>query len=214
MIKDPAKFAAYKNSGETMFGLDRHAGHSLYYTTPRKNSDVLTNLPNYYNGSYKYRSIPAQNFWSNIDNANARNLWNWNFKGGDLAPQLRADAGRIMYAQYEFLANKYLTNKARAIVENNPVLALNFAYAVWNGSGRFQTYAKEINEAINKGLTDPQKLAQFMINLRVNSANNIVSAQGKKIQKFYDQFYLKDPKQNNNWLILAGLAVAYLVYQK
>ena len=77
--KNPSKFKGYETSGETMYGLDRHAGHDIYYSTPRKAKGVFDNLKYIDNGSYRYKSDAAKNFWTAIDNANAKNNWEWGY---------------------------------------------------------------------------------------------------------------------------------------
>ena len=110
---NPKKFGPYHRSGETMFGLDRHAGHGLYYSNSRKADDVIENLKYIYDGSYKYKSDDAKKFWSKIDAANARTNWKWLYRGGNLEAELTKYAGNIMYPQFLKLAKSYLSDAAR-----------------------------------------------------------------------------------------------------
>ncbi len=200
MVANPTRFSAYKNSGETMFGLDRHAGHGIFYTTPRKSSDVLINLPNYYNGSYQFRNNASRDFWTLIDSQNARNNWKWNFKGGNLYSQLKALAGEIMFHQYQRYANLYLQTPARNIIEKSPFLMLHFAYATWNGPGRFQNYAKTINNAVANGITNVDELSKMAIKDRLDSTNPIINSGGKKFAAIYEEMKknITSPSSDSN----------------
>lgn len=157
----------YKDSGETMFGIDRRAGGSINIT-------------------------PAGlKFWSIIDAANAKNLWKWNYKGGSLEPQLRAIAADVMYPQYDKFASLYLTPQSRAVVESDGGLLFHFIYATWNGSGWFKKFADDINARIKSGVTDTTKLKQVAIASRTTEGlkkgsqpNSLVAQGGNKIAKF------------------------------
>jgi hypothetical protein len=224
--QNPSKFGAYHRSGETMFGLDRHAGHSLYYSTPRKTDDVLANLKYIYNGSYKYKTEDAKDFWTTIDKANARKNWKWLYKGGDLYPKLKKLAGGIMLPQYTYLANKYLSDKSREIVENDPRLLFHFIYACWNGSGWFKKFADKFNQAVASGVTNKNALLDVAIKSRTQSGNNLIATGGRKIDAFIHDF--KVPSNlatetnsgssggalKNGLLIGLGLLAGWIVWRK
>ena len=151
-------FGIMAKSGETMFGLDRHAGHSLYYSTPRVTSDVLTNLQ--YIPTYKYKSADAKQFWETIDATGAAQKWAWNYRGGSLEEKLATLAARVLYPAYIEYSNKYLTPQAQKIVANNPKLLFHFIYAVWNGPGFFKRWGKILNADVASGLNAEQLLAR------------------------------------------------------
>lgn len=182
---NPLKFGAYHRSGETMFGLDRHAGHDLYYKTPRKASTVLANLPFIESGIYEYKNKASELFWKTIDNANAKNIWKWNYKGGDLSLKLKDLAATIIYNQFIFLFKKYLSLKAQQIVESNEKLLFHFIYATWNGSGWFQKFATIFNKEVLK-TTDINELIKVVLNSRINSGNSLIKQGGLKIKKLFD----------------------------
>ena len=186
--RNPSKFGAYHRSGETMFGLDRHAGHGLYYSTPRKTSDVLSNLKYIYDGSYQYKTPDAKEFWTTIDKQNARKNWNWLYKGGDLYPKLKKLAGGIMLPHYTNLANKYLSEKSREIIESDPRLLFHFIYACWNGSGWFKKFAEKFNQAVASGTTNKNSLLDVAIKSRTQSGNNLIATGGNKINAFIYDF--------------------------
>jgi hypothetical protein len=188
--KNPSKFGAYHRSGETMFGLDRHAGHGLYYSTDRKDSDVLDNLKYIENGSYEYASTEAKEFWETIDKADAKNKWEWNYRGGTLESRLRYLAGRIMKKQFDSLFSQYLSKKAQEIVNSDGRLMFNFIYASWNGSGWFEKWAKDFNKMVETGETNTDTLLNSIVNKRKteglskgSAANSLISQGGDKIKK-------------------------------
>lgn len=187
---NPSKFGGYERSGETMFGLDRHAGHSLYYATPRQADDVLSNLANIESGKYEYKTPEAKEFWETIDQADAKNKWSWNYKGGPLEARLRYLAGRIMKPQFELLAAQYLTPDAKKIVDQDGRLLFHFIYATWNGSGWFRKFAQDINDAVAKGVTNPDVLLQVAMDSRTKEGlkdnsppNRLIAQGGEKIEQ-------------------------------
>lgn len=190
---NPAKFGAYHRSGETMFGLDRHAGHSLYYSTPRKTDDVLANLKYIYNGSYSFKTPEAKEFWTTIDKANARRNWAWLYRGGDKYTKLRELASKIMFPQFSYLEKKYLSEKSREIVESDPRILFHFIYATWNGSGWFKKFADKFNKAVANGVTNKDKLLDVALKSRTESGNDLIAKGGRKIEAF-----VKDLKVPNN----------------
>lgn len=227
---NPSKFGSYHRSGETMFGLDRHAGHSLFYKSNRKSSDVLTNMKYIYAGDYEYKSPEAKEFWKTVDNSNARKNWSWNYRGGNKEAKLRGLVGKIMFPQYEFLAKTYLTPEARTIIESNPRLLFHFIYAVWNGSGWFKKFANDFNKAVKSGVTNKDKLVQQAINSRTkeglkvgSSPNSLIKQGGEKMAKFINNIKLpktvgKLNKSNNSivtsLMIALGLVSAYVLVTK
>ena len=182
--KNPKKFGPYHRSGETMFGLDRHAGHGLYYKSKRKAEGVIENLPFIYGGTYVYKTDAAKEFWTTIDAANARTNWNWLYKGGSKEARLRELAATIMYPQYLSHSKNYLSEKSRKIVANDARLAFHFSYACWNGSGWFQKFGRKFDEAVKSGTTDPNALLEVALNSRINSGNSLIKTGGEKIKKF------------------------------
>ena len=190
---DPDKFGGYHRSGETMFGLDRHAGHSLYYSDKRKTDDVISNLK--YIPFYNYSNEASRQFWGYLDKVNARNNWKWNFKPDDpIGQNLRNLTAAIIYPSFQRNFNTYLNEKARAIILNSAPLLFNFSYATWNGAGWFKKFAADINEAVNKGITDEKSLIKIAVNSRTNeglkkgsSANKLIKQGGEKIAKFINE---------------------------
>lgn len=167
MLKDGRiKDTRYGASGETMMGIDRVAGGKLNET-------------------------PAGiEFWKLIDEAGARTNWSWNYKGGELEPKLRELAGQIIKPHFEKLVSTYLTPKSKELVYSDGRLLFHFIYATWNGSGWFQKFATDINDAVASGITDPTQLVQVALNSRTKEGlkpgsrpNSLVAQGGEKIAK-------------------------------
>lgn len=179
MLKDGrVKDSRYSNSGETMFGIDRKAGG-------------------------KINATPAGlAFWKIIDAANARKIWEWNYKGGALAPELKKYTCQIIYPEYERLSKTYLSPKAKSIVDTDNRLLFHFIYGTWNGSGWFKKFATDMNKAVANGISDTTKLTTVALNSRTKEGlkpgskpNSLVAQGGNKIALFINE--LKDTVSNN-----------------
>lgn len=146
------------DSGETMMGIDRKHGGTIN-TSPE-----------------------GVEFWGLIDAADAKNKWSWNYKGGELEPKLRELVAMMIKPRYAQYTKRYLSKEAADIVNQSVPLKFHFIYAVWNGPGWFQKFAKEVNQAVKNGTTDPKELAKFAIDTRINSGNRIIAKTGNKIK--------------------------------
>jgi hypothetical protein len=239
---NPTKFGAYHRSGETMFGLDRHAGHDLYYSTPRKKLpngqaiDVLSNLKFIENGSYQYKNPQSKEFWELIDKVNAKNNWKWNYKGGSLEPRLKELASEILYPKFETYLNAYVKNdKAKDLIKSDNRLLFHMIYGIWNGSGWFQKFAGDLNKAVTNGITNPDQLANVALNSRLNEglrvgskANDLIKQGGEKIKKLFTTLKnagsnlfttenlptTDDLKKKSNIIYLVVLIGAFFLYKK
>lgn len=179
-------YPIYSKSGETLFGLDRFAGHGLYYVEKRKGNDVRDDLEYIYNGSYTYKNPESAEFWGYLDSVNARKLWKWNYKGGDKKERLTYLAGSIIYEEFKRLSSLFFTAKGYEAVMKSPELIFNFSYAVWNGSGFFKYYATKLNEAIKNGVTDPKKLSDLIIDARINGDIYKLPRSGKIMRDYFN----------------------------
>jgi hypothetical protein len=216
-LQNPSKFPR-GTSGETMFGLDRHNGHDLYYSTKRKSSNVYKNLDYIYSGVYQYKTPESKEFWSTLDKANARSNWQWLYRGGKNEKRLTELAAKIIYPQFMALTKKYLTPEAQKAVFKDPRLIFHFSYATWNGSGWFaDVFAPAINDAVSKGVRG-NELAKIAINSRLNSGNKLIAKGGKQMQAIFDSGILNDlkpgftfdPKKTLMFVSLTAAGIYYL----
>jgi len=171
-----------RNSGETMFGLDRSAGHSLYYSSAKKTDDVFQNLQ--YIPYYKFKNQASADFWTILDNNNASTNWKWNYYGGINENKLKKLASKILFPQFKKYVDQFKwSDKTKQIVYNDPKLLFHFIYAIWNGSGFFQKWSKKLNEDVANGLSNNQIL-QNQLNLRSISASGTDLSAGKMVKLF------------------------------
>ena len=174
-LRNPVKFAKYGNSVETMFGIDRVAGDAINKTAAGKK------------------------FWQLIDNADAKNKWPWLFMGGNLEQELRDLVVKIIYPEFTYLKNKYLSKKAQELIFEDPRLLFHFIYATWNGSGWFQKFATDFSNKV-KSENNLDKLVLYMNYLRTEEGlkkgskpNSLIKQGGEKIKKFIETL-----KNNDN----------------
>ena len=191
LLDGRVKDKRYSNSGETMYGIDRLKGGSINNT------------------------IAGKKFWSLIDNAGARSKWRWNYKGGQLEPELKTLAAQMILPLYNNLSNNYLTKKAIEIVNKNAVLLFHFVYATYNGAGWFKKFATDINTALASGILDPMQLIQIALNSRIKEGltkgsrpNSLIIQSAKKIQNI---FKLTNPLISIIPLLLTSLYLYYIL---
>lgn len=151
--------SAMGRSGETMFGIDRVHGGRLN------------------------TSSPGVEFWSIIDKNKSPEVWKHGYRGGNLQEQLTNLVVQIMEPHYKELCEKYLDEESRKIVDSDKGLTFNFIYAGWNGSGFFQRFANDINDAVKQGKTDPKELQEVALNSRRGTSLGSTS----KIEKIMNE---------------------------
>ena len=95
--KNPDKFGAYHRSGETMYGLDRHAGHGLFYNEKRLSDDVIENMKNIYGGRYTYKTPEARMTGLSLSGAQNRMQ---SFKGRGLVDVVKVKAANGKISNY------------------------------------------------------------------------------------------------------------------
>jgi hypothetical protein len=182
-------FYKFYQSGETLYGLDRYAGHGEYYSTPQnkdsvavrnnkasttaqKYDAVVNDLKYIYGNKYTYISPYAKEFWETVDKENARTNWCHEYKPtGKLGERLKFLASKIMYDVYErykawAIKNGYATAKSFELVETDTYLLHNFVYSIWNGIGIFQKMSKLIQKEVNANNTDTTKINKVLIDYR------------------------------------------------
>jgi hypothetical protein len=149
-------WSKYGSSGETMFGIDRLKGGSINNTNA------------------------GREFWRLIDNADAKNSWDWNDKGGQLGERLKVLAAQMMKPQFDSYMGRYLTPEAQKIINSSKALTFNFIYATWNGPGWFQKFAKKFNDDVNNDLS-VNELIKKVLEYRRDSGDRIIVDTGKKM---------------------------------
>ena len=116
-------------------------------------------------------------------------LEKYGYMGGPLESKLRELVPKMMKPLFQKYMGSYMSEPARAIVMSDAGLTFNFVYAVWNGPGWFQRFAKVINQKVAEGVTDPKELLRIAVDTRKNwssssaSANSLIAQGGRKIEK-------------------------------
>jgi biotin carboxyl carrier protein len=149
---------AMGRSGETMFGMDRVHGAGLF------------------------KSSAGRQFWELIDKNKNKEVWKHYYMGGSLQPELLKLVTEIMTNHYQNLANRFLSPKARKLVESNNGLKFHFYYGAWNGDGFLQNFAKKINQAVEDGIESPEKLLSIAINSR---SSGVLAKSGAKMKQIF-----------------------------
>jgi len=90
---------------------------------------------------------------------------------------------KIMQDAYERFSSRYLSDRAKKIVDSDKGLLTHFGYATWNGPGWFRKFADSINSEVKKGVTDPKKLLKKGLNDRRFSSNKLISDSAEKIDQ-------------------------------
>jgi hypothetical protein len=86
-----------------------------------------------------------------------------------------------------------MSEDARKILMSDVGLTFNFAYAVWNGPGWFQKFAKPINDAVASGTTDPKQLLQIALERRTGSGNSLIAQGGLKVASIANRISSSQP---------------------
>jgi hypothetical protein len=194
-FRNPVKFKLYNTSGETMFGLDRHAGFNLFYKGTRNTTTVKDTLKNIESGKYQFKNEASKEFWTLLDNLDAKNTFDWNSRGGANEERLTNLASEIIYPEFIRLSNKYLDENAQRLVFSEPRLLFHFVYATWNGEGFFKFYAKELNKAIEqkKNISD---IVSDQLNFRINSRFAQIRETGQKMKTLFTNENFKKAFEN------------------
>jgi hypothetical protein len=170
-------FSIYKNSGETLYGIDRFAGNTEGIKQGPKNQtgidfwaavDAISGF-----GSYKdtVRTTKTGK-WDITKNPRKKLGWNWNYmpkksdKGYDT---LQKNLQKYITNQYTRFSKSYFGNHPLGkLVESDGRLKFLFYRATWNGVGFFQKYANNLKAVYDKGEKDIDKLICADLTFRYN----------------------------------------------
>lgn len=160
----------YRNSGETLFGLDRKAG-AIEKLGP--------------DGQEFFRIIDDEK--KKLGMSDFCKKWTYNYRGGDLEDKLRVLASKIMYNEYKKNMSNYVNDpETKKRIENNDGLLFHMAYATWNGPGYFKKFAKKLENAVKEGKSD-QELLQISKNSRTDSFTGAWAKATTRVNSFIDK---------------------------
>jgi len=160
----------YRNSGETLFGLDRKAGN-------------IENL-----------APEGREFFKIIDDEKKRlgmsnfcKKWRYNYRAGELEERLTDLASKIMFGEYQKNMSNYVKDpETRKRIEGNKGLLLHMAYATWNGPGNFNKFVKKLETAVKEGKSD-KELVDIAKNSRTNTFGGDWSKATAKVNSLIDK---------------------------
>jgi len=171
--KNPEKFKLFGSSTETLFGIDR------------------------INGGWE-NTTAGKEFFSLLDAENASEKWEYMYDLDDnptLKNKLIDLSAEMIGQKNESNKSRFFTPQARKIVNGDAGLTFNFLYATYNGEGWFQKFAREINEAVEQGTTDPKELLKIAIDTRKQWTSNkphvttLIRRTGDKVMGALQKFF-------------------------
>ena len=146
-----------KNSGETLFGIDRKAGE--WWSRPDGKSwwqkiDKLSGYGDYYTTA----NTKVTREWPfKVDKNGANGAWKHNYFPKDAA--LIAEAGRMIGGNFTRYMNTYFgTHPAKQVMLSDGRSIFMFYRAVWNGPGFFKDYANNVKAKYDSGMTRVEDL--------------------------------------------------------
>jgi hypothetical protein len=178
--KNPQKFKLFGTSTETLFGIDR------------------------INGGWEKTSA-GKEFFNLLDAENASEKWEYMYDLDDnpsLKNKLIDLSAQMINQKNESNKSRFFTPEARKIVNGDAGLTFNFLYATYNGEGWFQKFAREINEAVDQGTTDPKELLKIAIDTRKQWTSDkphvttLIRRTGDKVMGALQKFF-RDYDQTN-----------------
>ena len=173
-----SSFSIYKNSGETLYGLDRYAGNNEGFRSGPKNPSgidfwsAVDAISGY--GSYKdtNRTTKTGN-WDIGKYPKKGTGWSWNYMPKKSDPgynTLQKNLTKYITDSYTKLFTKYLAgHPVGKLVENDGRLKFMYYRATWNGSGFFQKYANNLKKVYDGGEKNVDKLICADLTYRYNT---------------------------------------------
>jgi hypothetical protein len=75
-----------------------------------------------------------------------------------------------------------MSPETKKLIESDPKLQFHMFYALWNGPGFFKKFTQDLNNSVEKGITDTNELFDIAMKSRENSA---VGRSAAKIRKIF-----------------------------
>jgi hypothetical protein len=171
-------FSIYKNSGETLYGIDRYAGNTEGLRKGPKNDTGVDfwNAVDAISGYGKYKSIARTKptgKWDISKYPKIKDKWTWNYmpkssdKGYDT---LQKNLQKYITSQYNSFFKSYFGNHpVGKLVESDGRLKFMYYRATWNGVGYFQKYANNLKTKYDSGIKDINRLICADLTYRYNT---------------------------------------------
>ena len=150
-------------SGETLWGLDR----------------------------INHKGTLDNQFWVLVDaNKNKPRKWNASYpKPDDVSSELYNKYSEIIKKDYNTFTKTYVKNQSlKNIIESDGRLYLNMIYAVYNGAGWFQNFAKLLTQSYDSGINTADGLLKVIVDARVSGrvgklSSSLIANTGVDIEK-------------------------------
>jgi hypothetical protein len=174
-------FEVYKNSGETLYGIDRFAGNTEGIKQGPINQtgvafwsavDAISGF-----GAYKATArITKTGGWNIVKNPRKSNGWSWNYMPKPSDPgynTLQTNLQKYISHQFTSFSKTYFGNHpVGKLVESDGRLKFLFYRATWNGVGFFKKYANNLKAVYDSGVTDIDKLICADLTFRYNKKSS------------------------------------------
>jgi hypothetical protein len=170
-------FEVYKNSGETLYGIDRFAGNTEGIKQGPINQtgvafwaavDAISGFGAYKNTARKTKT----GSWNIKQNPRKSNGWSWNYMPKPSDPgynTLQTNLQKYISHQFTSFSKTYFGNHpVGKLVESDGRLKFLFYRATWNGVGFFKKYANNLKAVYDSGVTDIDKLICADLTFRYN----------------------------------------------
>jgi hypothetical protein len=177
-----SSFSVYKNSGETLYGIDRYAGNTEGLRQGPKNDTGVDfwNAVDAISGYGKYKTVSRDkptkdwNISKYPKNDPKKEVgWSWNYmpkksdKGYDT---LQKNLQKYITSQYDsFFKSHFGNHPVGKLVESDGRLKFMYYRATWNGVGFFQKYANNLKAKYDSGIRDINKLICADLTYRYNT---------------------------------------------
>jgi hypothetical protein len=173
-----SSFSMYKNSGETLYGLDRYAGNNEGIRQGPKNQSgvdfwsAVDDISGF--GSYKDTNRTKKTGQWNISKyPRKKDGWSWNYmpkKSDEGYNTLQKNLTKYITNSYNTLFKKYFgSHPVGTLIENDGRLKFMYYRATWNGSGFFQKYSSNLKALYDKGERNIDKLICADLTFRYNT---------------------------------------------
>lgn len=174
-------YGIYKNSGETLYGIDRYAGNTEGWREGPKNQtgidfwkavDAISGYGDYGNAARYYKTKD----WKIKEYPRKRGAWKHYYmpkKSDKGYNTLQKNLQKYITSQYKQFFNSYFGNHpVGKLVESDGRLKFMYYRATWNGVGFFQDYANNLKKVYDSGVKDIEQLICADLTFRYNNKSS------------------------------------------
>jgi hypothetical protein len=160
-------YTIMKNSGETIYGIDRVAGGWMKSSKGKTFWNKIDQISGY--GKYSLKnSDTITRKWDISKYPKNTNGWNYNYMP-NISSILNEAKDMIGERFNNYLDSNFKNHPLKNIILKDGRLLFMWYRATWNGSGFFQKYATNIKKVYNNGETNIEKLICADLTFRYNT---------------------------------------------